>query len=352
MHMKTVFITFSVHTTLRNLFLFPGGFFDQLKTAIKKNPKLRVVFILRPRDKEKYEALLKTASENQIAIRYVDAPSLRTPLQKIFRFFYAYLLFTDTTRILTTMGMRVEEPPAASARFLTPLRILIARTFGRSRFVRRRVVPWLFIRIFRNRPFQKIFDEFKPDLVFATHIYGDYDAFVLAEAYRRGVKTAGMPAGWDHVDKYFLPFHLGRLFVPSPQVASHAVRFQGYEKDELVITGYPNFDFLVDPKSEISRLDILSKFNLSPSSRYILYVSGSAYCPDEQDIIEKIVSWISAGEFGGEMYLVLRPYLGSRSKDRAFDEKKFARLQNHPRVIYYDEKSWDTLEDSKIFLNL
>ena len=349
---RTILITFSAHTVLRNLFLFSGGFFDQLKKVQIEDKNLRIVFLLRARDRVKYHEMLRTAPHAQTFIRCEDIPSKRTMLQKIFRFFYAYLVFTDTTRILTTIGMRVEEPPAASNVLLTPLRLIIAKTFGRMDFVKKKVVPYLFGYVFYKRPFEKIFNEFNPDLVFVTHIYGDYDAYVLSEAKRRVIKTVGMPSGWDHIDKYFLPFQVDKLFVPSEQVASHAENFQGYERKNLEVTGYTQFDYFVDPKFHLPREKMLRMFNLPPDAKYILYVSGSAYCPDEPDVIEKALEWINDGAFGRDVYLILRPYLGSRSKDKAFDEQKFSRLIKNPRVVYYDKKSWDSAEDSEIFINL
>jgi len=350
---RTILITFSDHTVFRNLFLFPGGFFDQLRERLASDKGTRVVFLMRTRDKEKYDAMFDTDLKDRLIACYADAPARTTSLRKLFRFFYAYFVFTDTTKILVTIGMRVGEPPAASNKLLTPVRWLIAHTVGKMTFMRRRFVPWLFSKIYEHdRTFKDVFDVYKPDLVFSAHIYGDYDAHVLAEARRRGIRTVGMPSGWDHVDKYFLPFHVDRLFVPSEQVATHAMKFQGYSRSEISITGYPHFDFFTSKRAEMPREEILKRFSLPPGSRYIFYVSGSSYCPDEPDIIEQVLQWIEEGVFGPDIRLVLRPYLGSRSKDREFDEKKFKRIATHPKVVYYDHKSWDTLEGSIVFMNL
>jgi hypothetical protein len=354
---KTILITFSVHNVFRNLFLFPGGFFEQLKAELPKHKDLQIVFLLREREATKghdeYERLLKTMSANQVTIVYADAPGRTTLIRKVFRFFYAYLVFTNTTKILVTIGMRPEEPPAASNKLLTPLRWFIARVLGKSELVRQKLVPWLFQKIYQNeRPFREIFETYKPDLLFSAHIYGDYDAHVIAEAKRQGVRTSAMPSGWDHVDKYFLPFHVDRLFVPSIQVANHAKQFQSYTDKELVITGYPHFDYFVSEAAKMREEELLNILKLPKGSKFIFYVSGSAYCPDEPDIIEKVLNWIEEGLFGPNMYLVVRPYLGSRSKDKEFDEKKFKRIATHKNVVYFDTKPWTILEDSRIFLNV
>lgn len=350
--MKTIFITFSVHNVFRNLFLFPGGFRDQLLALLRQRKDIRVVCILRTRDREKYASLFESDVADRFILETADTPGLKNILQKSFRFFYAYLTYTNTTRILTTMGMRVDEPPGASNRALFLLRAGISFFFGHFDVMKRRVIPYLHARIFPERPFRELFEKYMPVAVFGTHIYGEYDAYLLREAHLRKVKTLAMPSGWDHMDKYFLPIHADTILVPSEQVKEHALRFQGYRTEEVIVTGYPHFDFLTSDKSTVSREEILTRCGFPKDARFIFYVSGSAYCPDEPDIIEQVAEWIEKNELAPNTYLVLRPYLGSRSKDREFDQKKFARLTRHPRVFYYDAKSWDTLADSIFFINL
>jgi hypothetical protein len=349
---KTIFVSFSVHNVYRNLFLFPNGFFDQLKTLLIRRPDLRFVFLLRARDREKYASLIESGPAGQSILEVVDIPSQKSTLQKLFRFFYAYLTYTNTTRILTTMGMRIDEPPGASNRSLSLIRSGIAFTFGKSIYFKKRLIPKLHETIFPERPFRQLFDTYQPDLVFATHIYGEYDTYLLREARFSGVRTVAMPSGWDHIDKYFLPIEADTLLVPSQQVLEHAVKFQSYDRDRIVITGYPHFDFLTSQEAFMPRKEVLSTCGFPPDSRYILYVSGSAYCPDEPDIIEKVANWIDDGSLSPDTHLVIRPYLGSRSKDKEFDQKKFARLTTRSKIYYYDTKSWDTIADSIFFANL
>jgi hypothetical protein len=63
------------------------------------------------------------------------------------------------------MGMRPGEPPAGGNRFMSPVKWLIANSFGRSRFVRLKVAPFLYYRAFTDRPFAPLFEKYQPDLV-------------------------------------------------------------------------------------------------------------------------------------------------------------------------------------------
>ncbi len=349
---KTIFISFSAHTVFRNLFLFPGGFWDQCKEYAREHSDVRFVVLMRGRDIPKYEYLFADLSKEQIVLESVDVPNPRTIFQRLFRFLYAYLLYTNTTNILTTMGMRQDDPPAVGNRLLAPLRMFLAFLGKEIPSIRKKLVPYLHALINPERPFQELFSRYNPKIVFGTHVYGLFDAYLIREARLRKVRSVAMPSGWDHIDKYNLPFQSDLLLVPSPQVREHAIRFQGYDPSAVEVTGYQQFDYFISKKAYMSREELTKNLPGLSNGKYILYVSGSAYCPDEPDIIEEILRWVKEGAFGPGVKLAVRPYLGSRSKDRAFDEAKFARLSKDPDVFYYDTKSWDTLLDGDIWLNL
>ncbi len=155
-----------------------------------------------------------------------------------------------------------------------------------------------------------------------------------------------------------------------------AVAFQGYQPNEISVVGYPQYDFLVDTRFIIQREKILAHMGFPRDARYIMYVSGSAYCPDEPDIIAEILKWIDpvrsnppqadadlppanrtsngadADTYGDRTFLVIRPYLGSRGKDKAFDEEKFNRFKTNPKVFFYDMKLPDYLNELTLFVNI
>jgi hypothetical protein len=350
---RTVFLPVSMPSVFKNLVFFEGSVFDRLKNYLKEKNDLRVVLIVqKKRDYEKYLPVFGPLTGPNFIYEGIDVPLQKSIFQKLFYFFYSYLIYTDTTRILATMGMRPDEPPAGGKRFLSPLKWLVANTLGRSNFIKRKAVPYLFLKIFRGRPFQGLFDAYQPDLVFASHIYGWFDQIMLAEAKRRGIKTLGMPASWDHMDKYFMAWKADELLAPSIQVKDAAVSFQAYRPEEVSVVGYSYFDFITDQKNWVSKKDTLASLKFPESSRVIIYISGSTYCPDEPDIIETIIKWMDEGHLGEDARLVIRPYYGGRGKDKEFDEQKFNRFEEHPRVAFYKREFWGDLEKSKYFVNL
>ncbi len=348
----TIIFSIASPVVFRNLFFFPKSVYARMREIMPHRPDLSVVFVLPEAHRHKYPEFLRECREAGFAVEFVSAPLAEGLLQRLFYFFYSYLVYTGTTRIMATIGTRPDEPPAGGRWYLAPLKRLIASAFGRFRFVKRSVIPRLYLIFFRNRPFRDIFVRYRPELVFAPHLYGWFDAVLLAEARRSGVKTMGMAAGWDHLDKYFLPFRVDKLLAQSDQVKQGAIRFQGYLPEEIALVGYPHFDFVLSGEYVMTRAQVLGRLGFPPTAKLLLYVSGSAYCPDEPDIIETILSWADEGKFGSDVYLVIRPYSGGRSKDKEIEEKKFGRFAGHPRVAIFRRDFWGDLEKSIYFVNI
>lgn len=351
--MRTIFFSLSSSGVYRNLFFFPESVFTQLKEYLQREPDTRVVIIMPLRFRDKYQSFLRDDDlAGKLIIETVAVPAQKNFFQQAFYFFYSYLIFTGTTKIMATMGARPDEPPAGGRRYLAPVKLAIARTAGRSVWLKRRAVPRLWISIFTARPFAPLFERYRPDLVFTPHLYGWFDTVLLAEAKRRGVRTVGMPAGWDHLDKYFLPIHADRLLVASEQVKRMAEEHQAYLPDQIKIVGFPHFDFIARKEYLRPRHEVLARLGFPAGARFVLYVSGSAYCPDEPDIVEKILAWADAGVCADDLRVVVRPYQGGRMQDKEFDMQKFNRFETHPRAAFYRKEFWGDRERTEYFLNI
>ncbi len=346
---KTIFIPIASTAAFRNLFYYPESVFDILK---RSSPDIFIVILLLYREYDKYKNCFGEGLGSRYAVEPIMVSPPATFIQKLFHFFYSYLLYTRTTMVLATMGTRPGEPPAGGRRFLIPLKLLISYTLGKSTFVRLTIIPWLFQKVFIDRPFRDVFDRYYPSLVFSSHVYGWFDIMLLSEAKRRSIKTVGMSAGWDHLDKYFLPFHADRFLAQSNEMVHSAIKYQNYRKDAIAIVGYPHFDYMIKRSYEMPRVELLRELNMPMDARYILYVSGTDYCPDEPDVIETMLQWIDKGAFAGTIYIVLRPYPGGAQRGKEYDRERFARLAQHPRIRFCQQKTWADLAETDFFLNV
>lgn len=353
--MKTIFFSFSAEPVWKNLFFFEGSVFDKLAAWTREDPDVRIIFVMPDGYVEKFGSQIRDRLHERCSIQGISSVKKQPFFQRAFRFFYSYFIYTGTTRIMATIGIRPDEPPAGGPfkKYLGPVKWLISRTFGRSRFMRKKFVPYFYYHLFRGRPFQRLFEEFKPDFVFVSNLYGQFDTALIAEAKRHRIPTMGMTTNWDHYDKYYLPFQTDILLVQSEQMKDFAIRYQWYDESRIMpFTGYPHLDFVSKHGHTLSREEVLNGLNLSHDARYIVYASSSAYCKDEPDIIEEILKWIDTGRFPQNLYVVIRPYAGVRKWDREVDHEKFDRFEGHPHARIFRGLFWGDNKRSNFSMNV
>ncbi len=324
---KTIFITVLSNIVLGN-FDMPGGVLDQL---VKRRPKnVRLVFLILKGLESKVQPFLK---DNSVIMEVLAKPRPARGFQKFFQFFYSYLIFTDTTRILATFGARADRPPAGGNRHLAFVKALIANTFGKSKFVKTILIPRFFNFSLRARAYRDLFEKYQPAAVFLSSIAFLPDLEILAEAKRRGIATIGMACNWDHLNKYYIPMRADYLLVQNQPMLKEAVEFQEYEPEQVFPVGFPQFDAYVNFDSQvISREEFFEKFGIPKNKKLILFISGAAYALDEPDILKEIIRWIDQDKFGLPVHLMIRPYVIAR--DRASEEAKFGQFKNHPSVAF------------------
>lgn len=337
---KTIFIDLFAVTSLPILTL-PGGVLDQLS-----HKKLVRLVLLIPDDPVFFSAVQPYLNDH-IIVERIKKYFPETFLQKLFVFFYSYLIFTSTTRLLATFGARADAPPAGGNRRMAPVKSAIANTFGRSSWIKTKLVPTLYKRIFNERHYRYLFERHHPDLVFTANIAFNPGIEFMAEAGRQGVKTIALPANWDHLNKYYIPIHADHLLVQNQPMAEEAVEYHAYEPRQIKVVGFPQFDVYRNEDFFMSRDSYLKHFDIPSDSKIILFISGSVYAQDEPDILAEIVRWIKEGKLPKESVLMIRPYVGMRS--RAHEEIKYARLKSEPRVFFNWEVNNHQMENRRIF---
>ncbi len=345
---KTVFISSFSHGPIGN-FSIPGGVFERL--AKSKKPDTRIVLLM---TSEKHFEWIRNApylADGSITVEFVPLYEPKRFALKLFRFFYSYLIFTGTTRTLATLGARADMPPAGGNRHLAFLKSAIANTFGRIPAIKTKVVPWLFDRVFTERPYARLFEKYHPDLVYAANMAMIPDCELLAEAKRRGVTSIGMVCNWDHLNKYFIPRQADLLIVQNEPMRGEAMRFQGYRSEQITVTGFPKFDVYHDIAKHVStRADFFRQFRIPESAKLILFISGSAYSLDEADILGTISQWIRGGRFSKEVRLMVRPYVTLRN--RAQEEEKYKTLMGDPTITFNWVKGDDNEQAARLYLGM
>src|SRR3989338_7784872 len=338
--MKTMFVSISNPPVYRNFALFPNSVVEQ----ISNDKNYRMVLLVRKNLFPKFVEEHKS----KFVIEEFEESQKRTLIQKLFYFFYSYLIFTDTTMLVSSYGVRADKPRPLYKYWNFPFKLLLANTLGKSKWVKEKFVPRLYFYVYRDRPYQYLFDKYLPERVFLTNIcIWPADLEFLIEAKRLGIKSVGMPANWDHLSKYYIPFKPDKLLVWSPQVKYEALKFQGYKEKDIKMVGAPQLDFLLNPENIAKRSDVLKKFGFPENAKLLTFFSQGPYSLDGADLINMILQWINAGELPKNTYIVIRPHpSGLKEID------KYLPFKENPRIYIDDVEGWSSIPRVVNYLNL
>lgn len=343
--MKTIFINLFSILVVDN-FCIPDGVMDLL--VKNKGKDDRIVILTAEAFREK---LTRFTFVDGVSIEIIKTYPPKGFIQKAFHFFYAFLIFTGSTKILATFGARADVPPAGGNPHLWIVKSFIANTFGRSLFIKRKLTPWLYNLVFRQRPYRELFNKQKPDLVFVPGLAFFPDIEICAEAKRRHIKTIGMVMNWDHLNKYFIPIHSDVLLVQNEPMKREAIDWHAYRPDQIELVGFPQFDMYSHPEKFLLQKDeFLSTLNLKNAEKIILFISGAAYSKDEPEILKAISGWISEGKFGKKVKLLVRPYVIARDLER--EKQKYESLLDDPNLSFNWLRRSDNLDNKKVFMSM
>lgn len=340
---KTIFVVLFSNVVVEN-FAIPGGVLDTLIAT--RAPGTRLVFLTG----EPLLPHLDRFRQTDVVIEVIEKVVPRGLIQKLFYFFYSYLIFTDTTRILATFGARVDVPPGARNRHVALIKQAIARTAGRLSWVKLSLVPWLYNRIFRTRPYRALFNAYEPDAVFLPNIGFFPDIECAAEARRQGIISIGMPSNWDHLNKYYIPVHTDVLLVQNEPMREEAIELHEYQPEHIRIVGFPQFDMYQHPEYLMSRDDFCRTYGIPPENKLILFISGAAYSQDEPDILHAIFSWEQSGQLDFPVTLMIRPYVVARDLKR--EQQKYHTLNNEPGIVFNWRRGADSFENKRYFMSM
>ncbi len=134
----------------------------------------------------------------------------------------------------------------------------------------RRIMRWLDMSLSPKGFFKKIFNEYKPHLVFSTDIQNENDISVMQAARIRGVPIIGMLRSWDNVTQRIIRVLPDKLFVGSQALFDEVVELYRYPREKTVITGNPHYDiYRKGPTS--SKENFFKEWGFDPYKKTILY---------------------------------------------------------------------------------
>lgn len=157
----------------------------------------------------------------------------------------------------------------------------------------------------------RIFDEYRPQLVFCTALMEDlFDVPVLREAKRRGILTVAMARNWDNLVTFGLALLLPDWFIAQNQfLRDTAIKFQAMPEEKISVIGFPHFDWYLKKELLQTREVFCQNLGIDPSKKIILYgAHGDFMNSHEEDVAETFENLMQAGKICTPAVMVFRAH--------------------------------------------
>ncbi len=157
--------------------------------------------------------------------------------------------------------------------------ILFTSVFGGKK-VFRNIFRYFFIKKVIVNEVSKIFDKYKPDMIFSSDVFDDNDTAFSAEARRHGIKIVGMVRSWDNCySKGVLKIIPDILIVNNQTLLEEAVIIHDVSKKSIRISGLPQYDEFVNG-TRSPREEFFKTIGADMNKRLILYAPAGSILSD------------------------------------------------------------------------
>ena len=349
--MKTILISIPMGIIARNILQ------TDVFRILKAQKDLRIVLILPPNVDPHFRK--EVESKNVIIEEWRGRVRAGAFRHFILYPFMRYLVYTQTTKFLILYGSKKNRPQYAPLRYFFSL--LLFSWLSKITLLKR-LSRWIDYKFFGyyDKPYQPLFDQYKPSVVFVTDLLRQPVCLALTRiARRRGIPTVGMVKSWDNLDKTLLITLPDLFLVWNEHMKDDLIRLQGVQPENIKITGIPQFDIYKKPGILLSRKEYCRQMGINPNKRILFFGSeGSSFHYDDEfvDILHQL---LVEGAFKKDCVLLVRPHFHHEDKSKAGRFERFRKY--YPQIVldkrdrtsrcFFSEK-WDpSFEDMKRLAN-
>lgn len=341
---KTIFVSINNRNVARNTALLPDSIVDLLAAQTD----IKVVLLLKKEGMKYIKEKFKSSDYSNLVVEEYSENTGKDFFQSLIYFFFSYLIFTPTTKLVSSYGVRSDRPRPLISYWNFPIKWFLANVLGRWQYFKNELSANLYLKLFYKRPYGYLFDKHMPDLVFLTSaLTWPCDLEFLAEAKRRCIPTVGMPANWDHLSKYFIPLRPDKLLVWSSPIKEEALKYQGYNQEDVKISGAAHLDYFLKENSAAPRKEFIDGIHFPQDSFVITYFSQGPYSLDGPDYVDMILKWIEAGKLQKNIYIVVRPH-----PHGLWEEEKYLPFSKNPRIHIDKINGWSSLDNVRHYIGL
>ncbi len=330
--MKTIFITVSDGEVSKSI--FQSDIFPMLKDHARL-----VLFV----SKKTARYFSETYGSEKVIIETLPAYPIQW-IEEAFADLFLYSLHTDS------IVVKIKHSFASGGSYLGKSIKLLLWNLGRFSWYK--TICRFFYRILPDRSFNNYFERYHPDVVFVPNLTSNEDARLLRAAQRYGVKSIGLPKGWDNLTiKTFLPVFPDRLLVQTEEMKNDAQSIIKYPTSRISVVGFPKFDLYADNSLILSRMEFMRKFNFFPDRKLILYAgAGDQLAPYDEDILSDLLLAIKDGKIIGAPQVLLRPHPKYTYRSEILPSYPFWILDRPGKVIDSSGSSFEFDRDDVIHL--
>jgi hypothetical protein len=167
--------------------------------------------------------------------------------------------------------------------------------------------------------YQQPFERHNPALVFTDYPFHYSYRPVLKIARRRRIPVVCFVSSWDNLtSKGELPVKMNKLIVWNEIMRREAMQLYGYDSEDVLVSGAPQFDIYFRKGVLTPRDQFLRQVGLDPKKKVITYctLARSDYQNLELEVIKILLGHIRQNGFKEECQLLIRIHPGAAFPDR------------------------------------
>lgn len=294
MYKKTIFISLCLGVAIRNI--LRGGVFEKLK----QNKDLRIVLLSPLADDPEFVEEFKGDNVFFEKLILYDKNKFKKAFVDVKKVLSLKRINTATTKIKHVDITGRDDFKKKVFRFFSP-------AMENDYF-------WNFLlkvepSLFDLSHYDKLFEKYKPDLVFTTGLVAFDERLFLRRAVEKDIPTASMVMSWDNLtSKGCLDFKPDKAIVWNKIMKKEAVELHGFREEDVLITGAPQFDIYAK-ENDLTKEKFFEENNIPQDKKLITYatVTPKIFSRD-YEIIEMILNAIKEDKFSVPCHLLIRPH--------------------------------------------
>jgi len=287
--MKTIFLTIYDGDTEKNILrsdVFP----------ILKKAGIKIILLVKERFIDYYQ---KNFADEQVIVEPLLNPTCSS--EKLF-----FWLGSNSIPTYSVFMLRKEK---YLKKHKNIIRYWVERMLGfLSNFrIWRNLLRWIYFQIPDDYCLD-YFKKYKPDLVFTPNMFSFEDGRILRLAKKLKIKTITTVKSWDVLPtKAFTRVLADRILVFNDYNKKEAVDIGDYRPEQVVITGFPQFDIYTKKEILLPREEFFRKIGADPNKKLILYAcSGDWKAPYDHEVLIGLHKAIADREIKEPIQVLIR----------------------------------------------